>query len=81
MSEKNPDNIAIANQSIPITRITGDPLLEKAKAKAPVGTTRRSFHSGKNMRIISGKAGGIALSVPKGSAAHDRPGQGGPFPS
>ena len=38
MSEKNPDNIAIANQSIvlriPITRITGDPLLEKAKAKA-----------------------------------------------
>lgn len=38
MSEKNPDNIAIANQSIvlrvPITRVTGDPLLEKAKAKA-----------------------------------------------
>lgn len=38
MSEKNPDNVAIANQSIvlrvPVTRIAGDPLLEKAKAKA-----------------------------------------------
>lgn len=38
MSEKNPDNLPIANQSIvlriPMTRITGDPLLEKAKAKA-----------------------------------------------
>lgn len=38
MSEKNPDNISIANQSIvlriPMTRITGDPLLEKAKARA-----------------------------------------------
>mgnify|MGYP000122757124 CR=1 FL=1 len=37
MSEKNPDNVAIANQSIvlrvPVTRIAGDPLLEKAKAK------------------------------------------------
>ena len=36
MSEKNPDNVAIANQSIvlrvPVTRIAGDPLLEKAKA-------------------------------------------------
>ena len=38
MSEKNPDNVAIANQSIvlrvPVTRIADDALLEKAKAKA-----------------------------------------------
>lgn len=38
MSEKNPDNVAIANQSIvlriPVTSVKGDPLLEKAKAKA-----------------------------------------------
>lgn len=38
MSEKNPDNLPIANQSIvlriPMARIAGDPLLEKAKAKA-----------------------------------------------
>ncbi|MFR4417466.1 MAG: RsmD family RNA methyltransferase [Akkermansia sp.] len=33
----------------------------------------------KNIRIISGKAGGMACLFPKGSAAHDRPGQGGPF--
>ena len=38
MSEKNPDNFVIANQSIvlrvPMTSIVGDPLLEKAKARA-----------------------------------------------
>ena len=38
MSEKNPDNVASANQPsvlrVPVTRIAGDPLLEKAKAKA-----------------------------------------------
>lgn len=38
MSEKNPDNLTIANQSIvlrvPMARIAGDPLLEKAKARA-----------------------------------------------
>lgn len=38
MSEKNPDNLPIANQSIvlrvPMSRVTGDPLLEKAKARA-----------------------------------------------
>lgn len=37
MTEKNPDDIVIANQSIvlrvPISRIKGDPLLEKAKAR------------------------------------------------
>ncbi|WP_051729273.1 RsmD family RNA methyltransferase [Akkermansia muciniphila] len=70
MSEKNPDNVAIANQSIvlrvPVTRIAGDPLLEKAKAKAHRGYDV-PFISGKTtMRIISGKAGGITLSVPKG---------------
>ena len=71
MSEKNPDNVAIANQSIvlrvPVTRIAGDPLLEKAKAKARQEGYDVPFLSGKTtMRIISGKAGGITLSVPKG---------------
>ena len=71
MSEKNPDNVAIANQSIvlrvPVTRIAGDPLLEKAKAKARQLGYDVPFISGKTtMRIISGKAGGITLSVPKG---------------
>ena len=62
MSEKNPDNIAIANQSIvlrvPITRVTGDPLLEKAKAKGvklllPVDTViADAFSPDANSKVV-----------------------------
>ena len=62
MSEKNPDNVAIANQSIvlrvPVTRIAGDPLLEKAKAKGvklllPVDTViADAFSPDANSKVV-----------------------------